>query len=75
MSTIKSLRLDRVGQIVCADVRLADLTVLVGPQATGKSIFLQFLKLVLDTGSTGHGRVASRAPSGAMKDSAPIRRQ
>ncbi len=33
-----------------ADVELGDLTVLVGPQATGKSIFLQFLKLALDTG-------------------------
>ena len=45
-----SLRLERVGQIVCADITFGDLTVLVGPQATGKSIFLQFLKLVLDTG-------------------------
>lgn len=31
-----------------ADIRLTDLTVLVGPQATGKSIFLQTLKLVQD---------------------------
>jgi predicted ATP-binding protein involved in virulence len=50
MSEITSLRLENVGQIVKADVALGDLTVLVGPQATGKSIFLQFLRLVLDTG-------------------------
>jgi hypothetical protein len=50
MTTVSSLRLENVGQIVCADVTFGDLTVLVGPQATGKSIFLQFLKLALDTG-------------------------
>ncbi len=37
-----------VGQIREADIRFGDLTVLVGPQATGKSIFLQLLKLVID---------------------------
>jgi hypothetical protein len=37
-----------VGQIKHADVEFGDLTVLVGPQATGKSIFLQLLKLVID---------------------------
>jgi len=47
---IKTLKLERVGQIQNADVTFGDLTVLVGPQATGKSIFLQFLKLVADTG-------------------------
>ncbi|MBM4084287.1 MAG: ATP-binding protein, partial [Planctomycetes bacterium] len=47
---ISSLRLERVGQIELADITFGDLTVLVGPQATGKSIFLQFLKLVADTG-------------------------
>lgn len=45
-----TLRLENVGQITCAEVTFGDLTVLVGPQATGKSIFLQFLKLMLDTG-------------------------
>ncbi|HPB32113.1 MAG TPA: ATP-binding protein, partial [Candidatus Sumerlaeota bacterium] len=45
-----SLRLENVGQIKYADVTFGDLTVLVGPQATGKSIFLEFMKLVLDTG-------------------------
>lgn len=47
---IKSLKLERIGQIQTADVAFSDLTVLVGPQATGKSIFLQFLKLLADTG-------------------------
>lgn len=47
---ISTLKLERIGQIQKADVRFGDLTVLVGPQATGKSIFLQFLKLVADTG-------------------------
>ena len=50
MSKISSLKLERVGQMACADVTFGDLTVLVGPQATGKSIFLQFLRLVADTG-------------------------
>ena len=50
MNPLTSLRLEHVGQINCADVTVGDLTVLVGPQATGKSIFLQFLRLALDTG-------------------------
>jgi hypothetical protein len=47
---VQRLKLERIGQIQSADVTFGDLTVLVGPQATGKSIFLQFLKLVADTG-------------------------
>lgn len=47
---ISRLKLERIGQIQSADITFGDLTVLVGPQATGKSIFLQFLKLVADTG-------------------------
>jgi hypothetical protein len=46
----ETLHLKNVGPIQDAEVRFGDLTVLVGPQATGKSIFLQFLKLLLDTG-------------------------
>jgi len=45
-----SLKIENLGPISCADVAFGDLTVLVGPQATGKSIFLQFLKLALDKG-------------------------
>jgi hypothetical protein len=44
------LQLKNIGQINNADIRFGDLTVFVGPQATGKSIALQFLKLVLDMG-------------------------
>ena len=44
------LVLNNIGQIAHADLEFSDLTVLVGPQATGKSIALQFLKLVLDMG-------------------------
>ncbi|HEV3259707.1 MAG TPA: AAA family ATPase [Gemmataceae bacterium] len=42
--------LHQVGQLNKADVTFGDLTVFVGPQATGKSIALQFLKLMVDTG-------------------------
>ncbi|MCB9527675.1 MAG: AAA family ATPase [Myxococcales bacterium] len=42
------LELTDLGPIESADIRLADLTVLVGPQATGKSLFVQTLKLLLD---------------------------
>src|SRR6266700_6613449 len=45
-----TLRLQNIGQIRDAELRFGDLTVLVGPQATGKSIALQFLKLLVDTG-------------------------
>lgn len=47
---LQKLKLENVGQIKLAEVEFGDLTVLVGPQATGKSIFLQFLKLAADTG-------------------------
>jgi hypothetical protein len=50
MSTT-TLQALHVGPIKRADVRFGDLTVLVGPQATGKSIFLQLLKLLVDTGA------------------------
>ncbi|MBN2464663.1 ATP-binding protein [candidate division WOR-3 bacterium] len=43
-----TLELRNVGQLRQANVEFGDLTVLVGPQASGKSIFLQFLKLYLD---------------------------
>ena len=44
------LQLKNIGQITDADIRFGDLTVFVGPQATGKSIALQFLKLLVDMG-------------------------
>lgn len=39
------------GQIKRADIEFGDLTVFVGPQATGKSIALQLLKLLVDKGT------------------------
>lgn len=42
------LRVKHLGPIADADVCFGDLTVIVGPQATGKSIFLQTLKLLID---------------------------
>ena len=48
--SIKRLCLENVGQIRKAEIEFGDLTVLVGPQATGKTVFLEFLKLVVDTG-------------------------
>src|SRR5258708_40074975 len=44
----ETLRLRNIGPITEADVQFGDLTVLVGPQATGKSLFFQFLKLLFD---------------------------
>lgn len=42
------MQLRNVGPLRQADISFGDLTVLVGPQATGKSIFLQLLKLMVD---------------------------
>lgn len=47
---MKSMTLRNIGPIKQAEISFGDLTVLVGPQATGKSIALQFLKLLLDKG-------------------------
>ncbi len=46
--SVKRLTLENVGPIRNADLEFGDLTILVGPQATGKTIYLQFLKLVED---------------------------
>jgi len=45
------MKLENVGPVRSATVEFGDLTVLVGPQASGKSVFLQFLKLVADRGA------------------------
>lgn len=39
---------NNLGQLKQAEIQLGDLTVLVGPQASAKSIFLQLFKLTLD---------------------------
>ena len=44
------MRIQNLGQIKEANLTFGDLTVLVGPQATGKSIALQLLKLMVDAG-------------------------
>jgi hypothetical protein len=46
-----TLTLKNIGPISDATLEFKDLTVLVGPQASGKSIALQTLKLVLDMGT------------------------
>ncbi len=45
---IQRLRATNIGPVTEADIQLGDVTIFVGPQATGKSIFLQLLKLLLD---------------------------
>ena len=45
---MKNLKVESFGPIEKADVNFGDLTLLIGPQASGKSIFLQLLKLILD---------------------------
>lgn len=48
---MKTLKITNFGPIKEAEVELADITILVGPQATGKSLFLQFLNLVINHAS------------------------
>ena len=47
---MKNLSLRDFGQLTEVDVRFGDLTVLVGRQATGKTLFLEMLKLAVDNG-------------------------
>lgn len=53
--TLTRLHLANVGQIREATLEFGDLTVFVGPQATGKSIALQMLKLLVDSGTIHPG--------------------
>jgi len=45
---MKQLKVTSFGPINQAEVNFGDLTLFVGPQASGKSIFLQLLKLLID---------------------------
>lgn len=45
---MNNIRIANFGPIHNLDIRLADLTILLGPQASGKTLFLQMLKLLLD---------------------------
>ena len=47
---MKRIKLTSLGQIREADITFGDLTVFVGEQASGKSILLQLMKLILDAG-------------------------
>ena len=47
---MKRIKLTSLGQIHEADISFGDLTVFVGEQASGKSILLQLMKLILDAG-------------------------
>jgi hypothetical protein len=50
MKKLPTLNIQNLGQIKEASLSFGDLTVFVGPQATGKSIALQLLKLMVDAG-------------------------
>ena len=45
---MKQLVINNLGPIKSANINFGDLTILVGPQASGKSIFIQMLKLLID---------------------------
>ena len=47
---MERIKLTALGQIHEADISFGDLTVFVGEQASGKSILLQLVKLILDAG-------------------------
>lgn len=51
---MKRMTLRNIGQIKEADIRFGDLTVFVGPQASGKSIALQWIKSIQDCGLIQH---------------------
>ena len=46
---MKNIKVTNLGQIKEADINFSDFTLFVGPQATGKSILLQSIKLFLDS--------------------------
>jgi predicted ATPase len=45
---MEQLKIKSLGPIKEADIKFGDLTLLVGPQASGKSILLQMIKLIMD---------------------------
>ena len=51
---MKRIQVTALGQIQEADITFGDMTIFVGEQATGKSILLQLVKLVLDTNAIIH---------------------
>src|SRR5574341_114513 len=47
---MEQISINSLGQLAQGDIRFGDMTIFVGPQASGKSILLQAIKLVLDYG-------------------------
>ena len=45
---MKSFKITNFGPINEVNIQLGDLTILLGPQASGKTLFLQMLKLLID---------------------------
>lgn len=45
---MENIKIKSLGPIEDANINFGDLTLLVGPQASGKSIFIQMLKLIVD---------------------------
>lgn len=45
---LDNIKITNFGPIANLDIELGDLTILIGPQASGKTLFLQLLKLVVD---------------------------
>lgn len=45
---MKNLKIESFGPIESADISFGDITLIVGPQASGKSILIQLLKLLID---------------------------
>ena len=45
---VERIKASMIGPVTDADISFGDVTIFVGPQATGKSIFLQLLKLLID---------------------------
>ncbi len=48
---MKKIKVENFGPIKSVDISLGDLTILIGPQASGKSLFLELFKLVMDKDS------------------------
>lgn len=48
---VTKLKVENFGPIKSVDVSLGDLNILIGPQASGKSLFLELFKLVMDKNS------------------------
>jgi len=54
LKTKFNINIKNLGQIKSANIDFADLTLFVGPQATGKSILLQLIKLLFDGANVGN---------------------